>query len=84
MGRSAVEGSFLAGGVEDALSRLRDCSLEGAVGCVLDGDVLEALLVVLAGFTFGQSLRSCPVGAGHDVDGEGFGLLGASGIPERG
>jgi len=59
----------------NTLSRLRDSSLEGAVGRVPDSVSVNDFRVVLSG---------CPVGAGHDVDGEGFGLLGASGIALRG
>jgi len=54
------------------------CLYTGGVGCgalVLVAGFVGAGQVVLPGFTFGQSLRSCPVGAGHDVEGEGFGLI---------
>jgi len=42
-----------ADGLENTLSRLRDSSLEGAVGRVPDGAVVEVFRVLLAG---------CPVG----------------------
>ncbi len=43
------------------------CLYTGGVGCgalVLVAGFVGAGQVVLPGFTFGQSLRSCPVGAG--------------------
>ena len=51
--RQWLVGLFQAGGLEDTLSRLRDSSLEGAVGRVPDGAVVEVFWVVLAGCSVG-------------------------------